>query len=856
MPGLFSSGLASAQCGVGYTQAQANWDKLDYYFNSGSNIAPYGFSTGNYVSNAQEQTQKFGIGPNYFTIVTSASGIVKGTNSTHTGDLTVAGIAYTGDDAMFTPTANLQTITITFNTEVKNATFTLYDLDGGMNFLFGAQNALLVAQNINVVFQAPTNLSIGGTGNNSAAPTVSSSGSTIANTINDGSATITVGGPVKKITITMTTIGSDPTFWLSDISACVTSTFPTNYQQSFNNQPWQGNVQNQADYFIVTPDNNYAYQVDPATGKCWMLFQDPAKTFMNSFAYDPGNHWLYYISENSALNSANKALKKYDFSTNTISTILADITTLGIPTFNSGVESAGAAYYNGQLFIGLEGGQFSGTVTRKSLIFRMDLDGAGVPNNAVQVYATPCYNGGTFIHDWADFTIKDGVLYNYNSAKNGSGATQYQQNSYTTYDMMTGQFTTYMNPTPANQYAGQAGINWSGTMYSIYSVVQPYNGNGTLGASQPITVVSGPAWVGNAGDASDPFRPKCDFGDAPATYDPVANKPAVHERMDSVRLGVTWDNEWLKRGTTSVEDVDDGIAFVPILTPGGHYFPQCKVYNNSGQPATLLAWLDFNNNGVFDASEAINPITVPSSSSYQLWYLFWPAVSTPLVPGQFTYMRVRITTGAMTANDATGFFFNGEVEDYKVTVDNYPLAIRNISFDAHAVNNSSVKLGWSATEDANYGGYEIERSSNSATWQHVGLVSGDGVAGVHNYEYSDQNPLKGVSYYRLRYSGMAGAGQFSPVRSVKITTLADLVTVTPNPASGTNTNLRIDAVISGKMDVRLINMSGKTVFQNSYAVNAGINNIPLSLQSYSTGTYVVQVTTADGDAVNIKLIIK
>src|SRR5438045_1516705 len=105
---MFASIGANAQCGAGYTQAQLNWDKLDYYFNSGSNVAPYGFSGGNYISNAMEQTQKFGIGRNYVTIVTSAAGVVDGENGSHTGDVAAN---FSGDDAQFTPSANAQTIT-------------------------------------------------------------------------------------------------------------------------------------------------------------------------------------------------------------------------------------------------------------------------------------------------------------------------------------------------------------------------------------------------------------------------------------------------------------------------------------------------------------------------------------------------------------------------------------------------------------------------------------------------------------------------------------------------------------------------------------------------------------------------
>ncbi|MFZ1856877.1 MAG: hypothetical protein WAU29_05885, partial [Chitinophagaceae bacterium] len=51
---IFLPTIASGQCPGPYPNAaQLNWDNLDYYFNSGSNVAPYGFSTpsnGNYVT--------------------------------------------------------------------------------------------------------------------------------------------------------------------------------------------------------------------------------------------------------------------------------------------------------------------------------------------------------------------------------------------------------------------------------------------------------------------------------------------------------------------------------------------------------------------------------------------------------------------------------------------------------------------------------------------------------------------------------------------------------------------------------------------------------------------------------------
>src|SRR4051794_17608404 len=77
-----------AQCPAGYTKARLKWDNLDYYYNGGIGVAPYGSSGGTYVTNAMEQSQKFTIGTASINFNCSAAGVVKGRNTRHTGNLT------------------------------------------------------------------------------------------------------------------------------------------------------------------------------------------------------------------------------------------------------------------------------------------------------------------------------------------------------------------------------------------------------------------------------------------------------------------------------------------------------------------------------------------------------------------------------------------------------------------------------------------------------------------------------------------------------------------------------------------------------------------------------------------------
>ncbi len=879
---LFSavSSNALAQCPGGYTNSQLNWDNLDYYWNSGGN-GPYQ----NYITNAQEQTQRFAIGRTYLTIATSHQDLVNpgsgnsAENTTHTGDAA----NYTGRDVQYNPSANGQTVTITFATPVSAPNFTLYDIDGTATFTVTATNNLNAATAVNVTTYAGTILLVGVLPLSRTISTLS--GTNLANNLNTGSATVTVPGLVNSITITISNRGSDPVFWLSDINACVNNgNFPTNWHQQANNRPFVGPTQNMPDYFLVTPDNDVSYYLDPATGQARQLFQDASRDYVNSFGYDPYNRFLYYISENNSIDVNNRTVKRYDYNTETSnSSFISNVTTsLGIPTFNYGIESAGCSFYDGALYLGVEGGKYdpdntSNDRTRETIVWRIDFDGSNNPTVAYQVVAFDHYlnASNTAIHDWGDFIIKDGVLYNFNTSRNscGTGCNDYTESKFEHFNLVTGQMTVYNNPnttSPGNRstWNGQAGMTWAGNLYYFRpassgstSQIGVYDEAGTVGASTTITVVSGAAWPGGSGDASDPFRPKCDFGDAPASYDPYVDpatqSPAVHERSENIRLGATWDYEYLKRGVTGNNDVDDGIGTIAFLPPGwsAGYVVQASAYNNSGSPATLIAWLDYNGNGVFDASEAITPITVPSSASAQNFWLYWPYTMNSFVNGQETWLRVRLTaqSAGMTTAHATGYFTNGEVEDYRVPVDNFPLSTRLIDFDA-ILKNKKVDLKWSAAEETGIYGYEVERSIDNINWIKVSSVTTSGSNGIKNYKAEDANPAKGISYYRLRIIESTGMNRFSEIKTILYKEFAVSIAITPNPAID-RIKLNITTSAPTEAVIQITDMQGRLVLSTIKNITLGATETELLLPAgINSGMYMVRIKAGD-EVIHKKLIV-
>lgn len=829
------------------TNYTLDWDYREFFARNNATIRSY-------VTLAQSQTQRFAFGANKLTITHnySTDNNICGDNTLHTGD---GGSYGSGADVQFIGNG---TVTFTFQTAVTNLKFSLFDVDRQQRVQFGALNGA-TALPISLSTIAGTILTI--SNNNSTTARVDAANTTIANNSTSGTVNVDITGPVTSVTFTISNTntcssscgsgGSESgEFWISNITACSSGSFPSNYHTV--SRPFTGMPS-----YVVVVRNNEFYYMDPATGRSHYIFTDNSNNNMNSVAYDPYNRFIYYtysLSNSGSVNPNEKRLRRYNYNTNSFG-VVTDITTLGIPTFQQGVESAAASFYNDNLYLGVEGSQYT-----ESIIWRIEFDGSNNPVGYSQVYAqdATAASGGIIgagtgrIHDWADFGVDNGVLYDFDGGRvsDGSNTDFFQQ------DLLTGQ---------VNQYTPlciprQVGIDWQGNLYNIGSSggagipgdVALYNGTNSQGTIYNISSngvnFSGGSW----GDAAEAFRPFCDFGDAPVSYegaDPVW-APAVHERQENIRLGANWSNEWLKRGLTSTEDTyDDGIAYAPIMAPGGGgYIVQATVYNNSGSNATLIAWLDYNGNGTFDASEAISPISVPSSASNQNFWLYWSNTSNTFVNGQFTYLRIRITSASngMTTGTPTGYYENGEVEDYRVLIDNFPLSANLLSFNASIINRENVLLSWKASEEENLAGYEIQRSQDNINWATLDIVNakGNGMNGIFDYAYNDLHPLTGKSYYRLKLVSGGTKYKFSEIRNVNIDKTFSTVTIYPNPATD-KLFIKFESLQRIPGQLIMTDMNGRIVSVEQIVINRGQNIFGVSIpKNINNGIYNLQIMSS------------
>lgn len=163
-----------------------------------------------------------------------------------------------------------------------------------------------------------------------------------------------------------------------------------------------------------------------------------------------------------------------------------------------------------------------------------------------------------------------------------------------------------------------------------------------------------------------------DTGDAPLVYG---------EASHTVVPGSPWlgndpadDNAPVGDETAEADDQDGfddegGVfAFAQLVQNGKSYLTNVFATNLTANDATLVAWIDFDGSGSFDADEGV-VITVPAGTENGKFRARWPDL-TGISSDYFGvgYARYRISTDPLTVNDAQGAASDGEVEDYRLEI--------------------------------------------------------------------------------------------------------------------------------------------------------------------------------------------
>ncbi len=112
-----------------------------------------------------------------------------------------------------------------------------------------------------------------------------------------------------------------------------------------------------------------------------------------------------------------------------------------------------------------------------------------------------------------------------------------------------------------------------------------------------------------------------------------------------------------------------------------------------------------------------------------------------------------------------------------------PLPVELTLFTAKLTDFNTVELHWRTATETNNDRFEIERSYDGTDFEYHGEVRGAGTTTVpQQYTITDEEPLRGKSYYRLKQVDFDGTFTYSDIRKVETTgTGMDRFYAYPNP---------------------------------------------------------------------------
>ena len=159
-----------------------------------------------------------------------------------------------------------------------------------------------------------------------------------------------------------------------------------------------------------------------------------------------------------------------------------------------------------------------------------------------------------------------------------------------------------------------------------------------------------------------------------------------------------------------------------------------------------------------------------------------------------------------------------------------------LSYWTAETRSSQVFLHWETTQEINNNYFQLQRSVDSKTWTDYGdKIEGHGTTDMpQRYAFVDQQPLPGVSFYRLQQTDYDGTEHFHPVERVDMRKAAD-ITVFPNPAHGT-VYLVPPAESTSAAHIRISTLYGQLV----RTINAQNGTNELHLADLLPGQYLIE----------------
>lgn len=200
----------------------------------------------------------------------------------------------------------------------------------------------------------------------------------------------------------------------------------------------------------------------------------------------------------------------------------------------------------------------------------------------------------------------------------------------------------------------------------------------------------------------------------------------------------------------------------------------------------------------------------------------------------------------------TGSPTAGQIDNIQITVYytfiTLPVNLTSFSAKPETGGNS---IRWQMTDETAMDKYDLELSSDGRNFSLLSSIKPKNQTGDAEYTFTDNDPLKPVSFYRLHMTGAGGFNKYSTVVSVRGGSGSSFQ-LYPNPLQS-GQSLHISNNGHENLTIDFFSLNGK----KAGTVTTDKDQFPVSFLNGQTGTFLYRVADAEGNIrQNGKILIK
>lgn len=176
---------------------------------------------------------------------------------------------------------------------------------------------------------------------------------------------------------------------------------------------------------------------------------------------------------------------------------------------------------------------------------------------------------------------------------------------------------------------------------------------------------------------------------------------------------------------------------------------------------------------------------------------------------------------------------------YPYIVATTPLPVQLLNFDGRQLEKT-IHLNWNTATETGNSHFVILRSADGINFQEIGLQKGAGNSSqTQSYEFIDNEPVKGINYFKLAQHDFDGKVEYSDVIAVKYFENS-FIKIESNPV-GDELNVIVQSEKVEYVTFRVVNNFGEILSKTSKFTAKGFNKFTIPVEGITKGSYFLKM---------------